>query len=592
MTDWLRPVFGRGRIHGASNASSERPGNLSFDESVAGTESEDGISIHASTPRLRPSSRVSSFIGIRPATPPIPPTPDTFFGFRNPETVYHKPSGDQMAEMLKVVMMNQSSVAPVPVEYNSTILHVLEAYQELGQELRRKNEAIEELKQGHTKDIKDFETLATQWDLKERDYKKEMRKLEVLLSNTEGGMEKVSLARTKSTVHGSKIGEKIGREVGTIKARNVARNSRGRSDSITEIPIDITPNDKYRADRFFKTRIRANAREVSTDVRDTHPEISSKGRVLESRASTSSFLLYASPAELVESVRQQGPGPDLAAFSKAQLEELERRQAQAELGVAFNSSSESESSTNSPKGRNDTVSPLVAPSGLGIGFQARSTSINSTGSIWRMADVSIRESIGSKSRYDSLSQDSPSQVAFSFRPGDDEVLAQRARTGQTPRRTREGYSHHRTSTEASRRQSESSPSLSRDGTSETSRHSRTEATKAYGRSAMPRRTSSRSRPREIQETETTRRDESNSSFVTALRHNSGRSSAHGSQNSSQNRRNLNRNSGSSEAVTAAARALNGAKRRPVLDSSGSSGYQGARERRSQDEASVDGRGSK
>ncbi|EKD20556.1 uncharacterized protein L3040_004153 [Drepanopeziza brunnea f. sp. 'multigermtubi'] len=590
MTDWLRPVFGRGRTYGASNAS-ERPSNLSFDESVAGTESEDGISIHASTPRLRPSSRVSSFIGIRPATPPIPPTPDTFFSLRNPETVYHKPSGDQMAEMLKVIMMNQSSVAPVPVEYNSAILHVLEAYQELGQELRRKNESIEELKQGHTKDIKDFETLATQWDLKERDYKNEMRKLEVLLSNTEGGMEKVSLARTKSTVHGSKIGERIGREVGTIKARNVARNSRGRSDSITEIPIEITPNDKYRADRFFKTRIRANAREVSTDVRNTPPEISSKGRVLESRASTSSFPLYASPAELVESVRQQGPDPDLAALSQAQLEELARRQAQAEFGAAFNSSSESESSTNSPKGRSDTVSPLAAPSGLGIGFQARSMSINSTGSIWRMADLSIRESIGSKSRYDSLSQESPSQVAFSFRPGDDEVLAQRARTGQTPRRTRAGYSHPRSSTEASQPPSES-PSLSRDGTFETSRHSRTEATKPSGRTAVPPRTSSRSRPREIQETETTRRDESNSSFVTALRHNSGRSSAHGSQNSSRNRRNLDRNSGSGEAVTAAARAFNGAKRRPVLDRSGSSGYQGARERRSQDEASMDGRGPK
>lgn len=137
------------------------------------------------------------------------------------------PSGDQLVEMLKVVMMNQSSVASVPIEYNSTILHVLEAYQELQSEVRRKEESMEELKRTHTKDIKDFETLATQWELKERDYKREIRQMEILLGKTEGGLAKVTLARSKSTVHGSNIGEKIGRDVGTIKARHFARTSKG-----------------------------------------------------------------------------------------------------------------------------------------------------------------------------------------------------------------------------------------------------------------------------------------------------------------------------------------------------------------------------
>lgn len=125
--------------------------------------------------------------------------------------------------------MNQSTMSQVPVQYNSTILHVLEAYQELRMDLRRKEETIEELKQTHTNDIKDFEMLATKWELKEQDYKGEMKKLEILLSRTAGGLEQVSLARTKSRVHGSKIGESIGKDVGTIKARNVARNSRGKA---------------------------------------------------------------------------------------------------------------------------------------------------------------------------------------------------------------------------------------------------------------------------------------------------------------------------------------------------------------------------
>lgn len=95
-------------------------------------------------------------------------------------------------------------------------------------ELQRTEETIEELKHTHTKDIKDFETLATQWEVKEQNYKSEMKKLEVLLSKTDGGLEKVSLARSKSTVHGAqRVGESIKRDIGTIKARHAARSSRG-----------------------------------------------------------------------------------------------------------------------------------------------------------------------------------------------------------------------------------------------------------------------------------------------------------------------------------------------------------------------------
>ncbi len=94
-------------------------------------------------------------------------------------------------------------------------------------ELKKKSDEIAELKRGHEKDIKEFEELATQWEFKERDYKVEMKRLEVQLSKTENGLEKVTLARTKSSVHGSKISETVGGRVSTIKERNAARNSRG-----------------------------------------------------------------------------------------------------------------------------------------------------------------------------------------------------------------------------------------------------------------------------------------------------------------------------------------------------------------------------
>jgi hypothetical protein len=107
----------------------------------------------------------------------------------------------------------------------------LEAYQDLRQELHKKEHTIEglkeELEESHINDIEEFWDLATQWEEKEKDYMSEIKRLEVLLSQTKDGMEKVSLARSKSRVHGSKrAAESIARGIDTIKARHAARNSR------------------------------------------------------------------------------------------------------------------------------------------------------------------------------------------------------------------------------------------------------------------------------------------------------------------------------------------------------------------------------
>jgi hypothetical protein len=215
MADWLRPVFARTKAPIPS--FSDRQGSFSADD-----KSEDG-----DISKLRPTCRVSSYMNIRSSTPPIAQTPDFFANIRSPESVYHKPSVDHMVETLKVVMMNQSFMDHVPIAYNACIVHVLEAYQDLRMKLAEKENFLEELKLSHTKDINDFEALAVQWEVRERDYNAELKKLEVLLSQTEDGMEKVTLARTRSAVHGSGAAESIRRGIGTIRERNSERNRIG-----------------------------------------------------------------------------------------------------------------------------------------------------------------------------------------------------------------------------------------------------------------------------------------------------------------------------------------------------------------------------
>ncbi len=222
MAEWLRPVFARTRTPLPTGA--DRPVTGSFDDS---TESEE-----SNVTRPRPASRVSSFIGLRPNTPPAHDQ-DTFPLFRKPDNVYHKPSGDQMAEMLKVAVMSQGTFSPLPKEYNSCILHVLEAYYGMRAEITKREEEVEAIKQQHTLTVKDFEDMATQWEAKEKNYQTELKKLEVLLSKTEGGMEKVALARTRSTIHGSKRIKEAVKELRTIKQRDseYASNADGKLTS-------------------------------------------------------------------------------------------------------------------------------------------------------------------------------------------------------------------------------------------------------------------------------------------------------------------------------------------------------------------------
>jgi hypothetical protein len=220
MAEWLRPVFARARTPVPSTA------NLSTsDRSISLNPEDTSESEDSNMSKGRPTSLVS-YMPFRTSIPPVS-TPGTFPTFRNPESIYHKPSGDQMAETLMVVMMNQSAIDPVPIEYNPCILHVLEAYQDLRRQLNTTQETIQELKLSHTKDIKEFEALATQWENKERDYKTEIKRLEVILSKTEGVMEAVSVARSNSVIHGTKRASgTIRRGIGTIKERNAPRDSR------------------------------------------------------------------------------------------------------------------------------------------------------------------------------------------------------------------------------------------------------------------------------------------------------------------------------------------------------------------------------
>lgn len=84
-------------------------------------------------------------------------------------------------------MMTQGSLDPVPPEYNASILHALEEYQHMREQLEAKEWEVKELKEKYKEVIGEFKKLAAQWTSRKQDCTMETRHPETRLSETEEG---------------------------------------------------------------------------------------------------------------------------------------------------------------------------------------------------------------------------------------------------------------------------------------------------------------------------------------------------------------------------------------------------------------------
>lgn len=256
----------------------------------------------------------------------------------------------------------------------------------------------------------------------------------------------------------------------------------------------------------------------------------------------------------MDTIQQPAFRKQLPSLTRSQLDALEQQQAEGEFSVAFDSSTSGpESSTQSI---HDNVSHMEQRFGLGIDMNEKPlpdipSDVQPSGNT--LSDLSVTEYVQCGTGRESL--DTSPQLGFSFKPGDDvDILAQNKGRDAHTRNTLGVRTYQRgptTSKEQSEVSNTSSPSL------EGARRR-----KSIPLSSKPKPQSKPGPARDIQDSETLKRDDSTSSIITAVRdnsgHNSSRSSIDSSRHSSQGiRQRLNRSSGSSEAITAAVRALAG-----------------------------------
>ncbi|KAI0598112.1 hypothetical protein F4775DRAFT_196936 [Biscogniauxia sp. FL1348] len=120
---------------------------------------------------------------------------------REQDRIWYNPSLEQMVDALQVAIMSNGILSPIPVEYNTYVLHLIEGFAVSREKMRAVDAAYAGVKQSLEQNLEEFKSLVDDWLTREIQYKAEIKRLEVLLSRTSReGLEAVALARTHSIV--------------------------------------------------------------------------------------------------------------------------------------------------------------------------------------------------------------------------------------------------------------------------------------------------------------------------------------------------------------------------------------------------------
>ncbi|KAI4598983.1 hypothetical protein KJ359_002398 [Pestalotiopsis sp. 9143b] len=172
------------------------------------TLSEQGAIQEPDEKRKVEPSRTASYLSLNshlsfplePGTPSIPVVkPDMLV--KDDDNVWHNPSIKQMVESLQVNLMTRGALSPIPVEYNSYVLHLIEAFQGMQAKIDAADSARDDEVRHRARVEQDLADVAEEWEKREAEYNAEVKRLEVIIARTSrDGLETVTLARANSVI--------------------------------------------------------------------------------------------------------------------------------------------------------------------------------------------------------------------------------------------------------------------------------------------------------------------------------------------------------------------------------------------------------
>ncbi|KAI0169439.1 hypothetical protein GGR52DRAFT_573509 [Hypoxylon sp. FL1284] len=163
-----------------------------------------------------------------PSSEPTTSSTDASMLVRDHDRIWYNPSLDQMVEALQVELMTHRVLQPLPVQYNSYILHLIEGFAHSQGRIQAAHAARADAEQSLEKHLEHFKSVADEWLEREGQYKAEIKRLEVLLSKASSeGLEAVTLARTNSIIDRS--GPRAKHLVSELKRISTGTSTQGKS---------------------------------------------------------------------------------------------------------------------------------------------------------------------------------------------------------------------------------------------------------------------------------------------------------------------------------------------------------------------------
>ncbi|OHW96706.1 hypothetical protein CSPAE12_04741 [Colletotrichum incanum] len=136
---------------------------------------------------------------------------------------------NQMVDALHYIMMTKPVLDPVPREYNSYILHLLEGYWNVQEQLKKTEQALAEETETKQRSLEEFAKMSDEWQEKETAFRAEIKRMELVLAKVAPeGVGAVVLARSESVVDRSTRSSRI------FKAK--IERARGSPDKVSMQP--------------------------------------------------------------------------------------------------------------------------------------------------------------------------------------------------------------------------------------------------------------------------------------------------------------------------------------------------------------------
>ncbi|KAK2052843.1 hypothetical protein LY76DRAFT_669594 [Colletotrichum caudatum] len=141
---------------------------------------------------------------------PSPAEPNEIIRYQNQNQAEGPMSLDQMVDALHYIMMTKPVLDPVPREYNSYILHLLEGYWGVQEQLKKTEQALAEEMETKQRSLEEFAKVSDEWQEKEAAFRSEIKRMELVLAKiAPDGVGAVVMARSQSVVDRSAKSFKI-----------------------------------------------------------------------------------------------------------------------------------------------------------------------------------------------------------------------------------------------------------------------------------------------------------------------------------------------------------------------------------------------